>query len=160
MSHTTVRVVPTLLSSIHTYYTNSIHTHTPAIECIERARANSQREFIRARVVYMRRDAARHNQRRESRPVNRATHYHKCPRAGVRPTRKSVSQIARVGLCHLPTVSFYRVHLLTRSCPSTSHKRDGWKRAVLRRSSIFDFVAFIAVSLQCFDNRSEYIHID
>jgi len=35
-----------------------------------------------------------------SRPVNRSTHYHKCPRRA-RPTRKSVSQIARVGLCHL-----------------------------------------------------------
>jgi len=37
---------------------------------------------------------------RASSPVNRATHYHKCPR-WARPTRKSVSQIARVGLCHL-----------------------------------------------------------
>jgi len=37
---------------------------------------------------------------RLSRPVNRSTHYHKCPRRA-RPTRKSVSQIARVGLCHL-----------------------------------------------------------
>jgi len=37
---------------------------------------------------------------RASSPVNRATHYHKCPRRA-RPTRKSVSQIARVGLCHL-----------------------------------------------------------
>lgn len=37
---------------------------------------------------------------RASRPVNRATHYHKCPHRA-RPTRKSVSQIARVGLCHL-----------------------------------------------------------
>lgn len=35
-----------------------------------------------------------------SRPVNRATHYHKCP-SRARPTRKSVSQITRVGLCHL-----------------------------------------------------------
>lgn len=53
--------------------------------------------------------------RPESRPVNRATHYHKCPRAGDRPTRKSVSQIARVGLCHLPTSL-----CLSRASPDTT----------------------------------------
>lgn len=62
--------------------------------------------------------------RRESRPVNRATHYHKCPRDAARPTRKSVSQIARVGLCHLPTVSFYRGLLPTRACPSKLTRRS------------------------------------
>lgn len=69
---------------------------------------------------------------RASSPVNRATHYHKCPR-WARPTRKSVSQIARVGLCHLspPARSLVTaVHSSTMRSP----RFHGAKRAIRSRS--------------------------
>jgi len=64
----------------------------------EREREKDIRADPRLTADSERRCSARNAQ--TSRPVNRSTHYHKCPRRA-RPTRKSVSQIARVGLCHL-----------------------------------------------------------
>lgn len=102
----------------------STHVRTPVkgAERVVSERANLHANALRTR------HETRRDQRGESRPVNRATHYHKCTPA--RPTRKSVSQIARVGLCHLPTALF-----LSRSSSSRT-PRIGWMETS-RPSTLF-----------------------
>lgn len=113
-----------------TYLDALVHTHASRLTYIRvkgAERVVSERANLHANALRIRHETRR-DQRRESRPVNRATHYHKC--APARPTRKSVSQIARVGLCHLPTALF-----LSRSSSSRT-ERIGWMETS-RPSTLF-----------------------